>query len=314
MEKEVDDSLKRRCRKTLTRLLSSDDGKHGFSADEVSHDEDKEVSRRSSSPMKNKREHSQSPRIKDKSPLPYKYNKKHEDKHLKSPKKEGRDRKVSISETKEYFTQSQPTIQFSFTSEDAPIPQKDIRFNSLDPLERKSARRSQSANDAVIGANNTNTSSSIAIAIAHKKNMYNNTPPVVRNRRISEEVSENNNKTFKITIIKGLSHSGEVLSIKPKNYTTYDLVLSDYKGIEVIDEDAQYYIVYSKLGFGLHHSINILDSSLSEEKIIDVYRNHFPVVTKSRNYVFSAEGFKSIFCTLMYTIYKNAYDEKDVLL
>lgn len=292
MEKEADDGLKKRCKKTLTRFLSADDDKHSLSVEEFLQDDDKKSPRRSSSPAKHKREHhSQSPRIRDVHNTKNTYVKKE-----KSPRK---DRKTSVGEdtNKDNFSQSQPVIQFQVATDKS----QKIHSSSPDVLERKSARRSQSANDAI-----SKGQSSIAVTIAYKKNIY-NTPPIGRPRSPSQEVRENNNKAFKIKIIKALSYSGEVLSIKPKNYTTYDLVLSDYKGVEIMDGEAQYYIVYSKLGFDLHRGIDILDSTLSEEKIIETYRHHFPIVAKSRNYSFSVEGFKSVFYTLMYTIYTNTH-------
>jgi hypothetical protein len=90
--------------------------------------------------------------------------------------------------------------------------------------------------------------------------------------------------------------------IQSKNYGSYDLVTSDYKGVEIMDGDVQYYIIYSKLGFGIHHAINICDLSLSEKDAIEMYKSHYPIVVKSKNYAFSTEDFTDVFLKLLHSI------------
>lgn len=306
MEKESEDhSLKKKYKKTLNKFLSGDDDKYTSSENHTSDYSDVKNSKRST-PRRSRKDSasSQSPRT----PSPKKKTRSKERRVSIGDKTEPKIQKPEApSKTLPLFpavsSHSHPIIQFRVTNDEPTPPKKNITLSSPDVLERKSARRSQSANDA-------NPQSSISATVLHKNNHYPEPKkPLVRasthDAVTRNTVSEHNHKTFKVTIIKGTSHSGEILFFKPKNYLSYDLVRSNFKGVEVMDGDIQYYIVYSELGFGLHSAINMMESSLSEERIIEVFKPYFPVVVKSRNYLPSTEVFPSIFQILMYTLYNH---------
>ena len=128
---------------------------------------------------------------------------------------------------------------------------------------------------------------------------------------LRDSIGENKRKSFIVNIVKHISDDGgetKALLIKADDYDSLYLVKSGYCGIEIYENNdinnKQYYILYSAKSFGLREGMQISNSSLSQDKIIELYRSHFPLIIKSRIYTFSEEQFTSIFSTLMCTIHE----------
>lgn len=309
------DGVIKKCRKKLNRLLSTDDeSTRSFSADE--HVEGTEVLTNSGRRTSRGSEKKPSPRD-EKKPSP-------RDEKKPSP------RDILLSATR---------IRKASHEKDV-IP---IQERSLSPPRRKSAKRSQSANDAIQKERDSETllssaresskgsgrgpdslqttpinieRTSVGFELPKNSSSY---PRISVSPVLNHSFIEKKHKFFEVMIVRGLTSSGskyETLDIDPVECESRFLIENGYKCIEIdeisfdvdsretIESYKQIYLLYSRTPFDVHEKLELSKNNFSEEKAIEMFRKHFPVIVKSVVYFFTKEDFKHVFLNLMYTIYE----------
>lgn len=300
----------KKCRKKLNRLLSSDDESYRPSVEEhvEEHVEGTDVLTNSGRRTSRGNEKKPSPRD-EKKPSP---------------------RDILLSATR---------IRRPSHEKDV-IP---IQERSLSPPRRKSAKRSQSANDAIQKERDSETLLSLAIesskGTSPLPNSLQTTPINIERTSVGFELPKNSSsyprisvspvlnhsfiekkhKFFEVMIVRGLTSSGskyETLDIDPVECESRFLVENGYKCIEIdeigfdiesietIESCKQIYLLYSRVPFEVSEKMQLSRNNFSEEKAIELFRKHFPVIVKSVVYFFTKEDFKHVFLNLMYTIYE----------
>jgi hypothetical protein len=237
-------------------------------------------------------------------------------------------------------------ILLSATRIRRPSHEKDvipIQERSLSPPRRKSAKRSQSANDAIQKERDSETilssareaskgtsplptspqttpinieRTSVGFELPKNSSSY---PRISVSPVLNHSFIEKKHKFFEVMIVRGLTSSGskyETLDIDPVECESRFLVENGYKCIEIdeigfdvesietIESCKQIYLLYSRVPFEVSEKMQLSKNNFNEEKAIELFRKHFPIIVKSVVYFFTKEDFKHVFLNLMYTIYE----------
>lgn len=223
-----------------------------------------------------------------------------------------------------------------------PSHEKDVipvQERSLSPPKRKSAKRSQSANDATqkerdgepllssVRESSKGQLDSLRTSINIERTSVgfelpknsSSCPRISVSPVLNHSSIEKRHKFFEVFIVRGLTSSGakyETLDIDDVEYESRFLIENGYKcteideigfdveSIETIESCKQIYLLYSRVPFGVSEKMQLSKNNFSEEKAIELFRKHFPIVVKSVVYFFTKEDFKHVFLNLMYTIYE----------
>ena len=311
----------KKCRKKLNRLLSSDDESYRSSSVEE-HTESPSTTKCGQEADVLTNSGRRTSRGNEKKPSP-------RDEKKPSPREEKKPspRDILLSATR---------IRKASHEKDV-IP---IQDRSLSPPRRKSAKRSQSANDAIQKERDSETllsstkeygrgsdgplqttplnieRTSVGFELPKNSSSY---PRISVSPVLNHSFIEKKHKFFEVFIVRGLTSSGskyETLDIDSAECESRFLIENGYKCVEIDENDfnvesretiescKQIYLLYSRVPFEVSEKMQLSRNNFSEEKAIEMFRKHFPVIVKSVVYFFTKEDFKHVFLNLMYTIHE----------
>lgn len=257
------DTFKNKCKKTLNKLLRSDE-------DSLKYISDEDSSPRKESPRKGppSRKNS-SPRKSKPSPRENKYSPRED----QSP---GRDRKKPIWGDKRPSSHKEKKSVHS-DCEDEPFA--NFQCDIISPRGRKTSHGVEYSNSPT----NSNIKSS-----------------VIQLEPINATVRSY--KWFNVILGTELDTDDNFLIISGTDYESRDIVQNGYLGTVVSEDNFQYYLVYSKVEFLTQPPIHLSQNSFNEDKVIKMFKSNFPIMVKSKLYDFTEFNFKHVFLLLMYSI------------